>query len=517
MIKKTIIILSFLLITSIATATGPPDYEDYPPWYYYVYPEFPETGCDDAIDSDVFTNISPSVSEDDVIITAKGVQICSNITPPQGCTINVTYQWLNYTQYLSDWLDWADAQYWGEWDDIEEWGAEIDWTNRTDVYNDSYWYNFSSTYTGINTTTQICSYNDNVSCHIEDDWESMYSDWRINWEMNCSGMITSGECYYYFEPEDCPNINYISPPSPNGTVCPCCAEICAGVMNDDGHPMNIRFFLKEQNETIDKYNNVATFESVYNGTYCFCCDGYDIHPHAVGHTKEEIIPSAINTWYNISFQSFDSVGIEGTPSEVIIPYDGHYTLNMFAMCIDSNANPAGDKIAFRFTRNGAVINSSYHELDFQKQDNLREVVSFAHTVLNKGDKINFQYIVNNVNIHLYEDATWSSNNTSVYASIERTDNYHIPMKYNTTYHWYVNITDTVTNESIETDIFTFRTYPNPSYCPCGPEEVEDFVISSYEDTDNIKDDSWLIGPIILFSIFGFIAYHRTSKKKKKEK
>jgi len=484
--KKIIILLSILLLSTTASAIPEPDSEN-PPWYYFVYPELPETGnCND----DIFHDVSPYDGEDDISVSSSGVQVCVNITPPSGCSINISLEYLNYTEYYDDWFDWIDIQSWGEYDEYDDWFDEIDWSNMTDVYNDSYWHQFTSA-TSIQQPTQICSYNDNVSCYIEDDYSTMYSDWRINWTMNCSGDITTGKCYYYFSPELCPNISYISPPSPNGTVCPCCVEMCIGATNEDGHPMDIKFFAKEQNET--DYNNIATFNSKYNGTYCFCFDGYDIQPHAVGHTRAEIIPLAINTWYNITFQYFDSIGMTGTPSEVIIPEDGHYNIDFFAICNDNNANPAGDKIAFRFTRNGAEINSSYHELDFQKQDNLREVVSLSHVILNKGDKINFQYIVNDVNIHIHEDSTWSSNNTSAYASIERVDDHHIPIKYNTTYYWYANITDTETDTSIETDIFQFRTMPNPSFCPCGPEELATII----EDTDTIKDDTWIVGLFII--------------------
>ena len=72
------------------------------------------------------------------------------------------------------------------------------------------------------------------------------------------------------------------------------------------------------------------------------------------------------------------------------------------------------------------------------------------------------------------------------------------MEFNETYHWYVNITDTVTGTTITSDIFTFRTMPNPSYCPCGPEEITELI----EDTDTIKDDSWLVGIMII--LFGSI-------------
>ena len=49
------------------------------------------------------------------------------------------------------------------------------------------------------------------------------------------------------------------------------------------------------------------------------------------------------------------------------------------------------------------------------------------------------------------------------------DIYH-PVMFNTTYTWYVNVTDTVTDESFNSDTFFFTT-ADPVDCPCGEEEL----------------------------------------------
>jgi len=336
--------LSILLVSSIATATSP-DYEDYPPWYWFVGgADLPETGnCNGSIISD----ISPYDGEYDVTVDEKGVLVCANITPPQGCNISVQFQWLNYTHYYADFFIWCDIQPWGDYWDWDEWIDDIDWQSLPDCYNDTYWENFSSITENINQSTELCFYAENASCSIENDFTTEYFDWRINWSINCSGNITTGNCYYYFEPEICPVIQYIYPPSPNGTICPCCDTMCISVNNTEGHPMNITFY---RNDTqFPDYYIVNQYTNVTNGTYCFCIDGH-------------------------------------------------------------------------------LNNSIYY-----------------------------------------------------------------PMNFNEIYHWYVNITDTVDSDYLESDIFTFRTYPDTSWCPCGPEELIDLI----EDTDTIKDDSWIVGLFIL--------------------
>lgn len=361
---KTYITLSLFVILIASSLTGSAifDYDDHPAWYWYTYPESPPD--DNCYGSTIFTNVTPYNGEEEIEITAKGVQVCVNITPPAGCNITVQYQWFNWTDYYDDYFEWCDEQDWGHPDNWEDWWNDIDWDNKTDPENSSYWHNFSSTYSNINTTTTICSYNTNVSCYIDGDWEHMFNDWRINYTIDCSGNITTGDCYYYYEAEECPNIKYISPPSPNGTICPCCDSMCISVNETEGHPMNLTFY---RNDTqFEDFYIVNTFNNVHNGTYCFCIDGH--------------------------------------------------------------------------------------------------------------------------------------HNNSIY----------YPMKFNETYHWYVNITDTVNDEYVETRIFQFRTYPLPKFCPCGPDEITEMMEDT--DTDTIRDDAWLIGATGLLSIFGILAYMKRRKK-----
>jgi len=491
-------IILFFSTTASATIFNP----NIPIWEYWTEPPLPELGCNTSS----FTNITPANSEYDVVITGKGVQFCVNITPPQGCNITIQYQWFNYTQFYSDWLEWVNVQPWGWWWDSEDWFDDIDWDNETNPENSTYWHNFTPLYENINQTTQICAYNTNVSCFIENDYTREYFDWRINYSINCSGIFYNDSCNYFFVPEYCPSITYISPPSPNGTICPCCASICLGVNNKDGHNMNLTFFIREDDGFGPFFYGQTQFLNVSNGTYCFCPESMIADIFAAGRTNATITPLAIDTWYNITFENFTSFGITGTPSEVTVPLSGYYTLNYWAACYDNNVAPAGDIIAFRMCCDNTEIPGTYREIQFQKQDNIRSEISLAHVYLEAGCKINFKYLVNDVNIEISEDGTYADYATSSFASITLEQPLQFALKYNTTYEWYATITDATTGDTVTTDIFSFNTYPNPSYCPCGPQDLVD-VIETY-DTDTIKDDSWLAGLIILFSAFGVLAFVR---------
>lgn len=416
---------------------------------------------------------SPGDYEEDVQVTPKGVETCATVKIPSGCSANITFAWFNFTA-------WEFQNY--------------------------------STFVNVTGTTTICANNSNVTCWVEDDFPEL---WQIYFNLNCTQGIYA--CDRYYKPEICPQFKLIHPPW-NSSPCPCCVDLCVKVNNTNGNPMNISILGREENDT--HWIDFVGYKYKENGTYCHCFSGYSRAPHAVGHTQEEIIPPSTNTWYNITFQHFDSIGITGTPSEIIIPIDSHYNVLFWATCRSSSANPAGDKIAFRFTKNGNEINSSYHELDFPKQDSIKEVFSLAHGIFEKGDKIQFQYIVNNLNVHIYENSTWSSNNTSALATVEMTDIEEVPAKFNTTYYWYVRVEDTVTGEITNSTIFNFTTEKNLSDCPCGPEEMVEAIEEEVGGEIGIRDYSWILGVASLFSVFGIVAYakvHSNNKKKKKHR
>jgi len=508
-ILLAISILFLFFVNSIsATIT---EYDN--PWEPFTQPDYPIDG--NCWNLGYFNNVTPHNGDWNVDITAKGVQVCVNVTPPQGCSLNVTYEWLNYTQYYSDWLDWTNAQPWGDWWDFEDWYEDIDWDNQTTWKNNSYWYEFSPTYSGINQITQICAYNTNVSCQIENDFTREFFDWRINYTLNCSGQFTQDYCYYYFEPEECQNITYIYPPSPNGTACPCCEAMCVGVNNDLGHPMNVTIWGRE--DDYGYYNIWTHYENISNGTYCFCMD--DITPsapaHAIGHSHTQQNVTIIDTWYNVTFDHGEAEHINCNPVTGIcnIELYGHYDVRYWCVVQDEDANPTGHKMAVRILQNGTdEIDGSYREVTFSKQGHEQHIIGFVHEHFVPGTTLRFQYIGDDTDQSIDTDGTWSTDDINFYAEIMRMDNEeHMPLKYNTTYYWYVNITDAETGEYEVTDTFQFRTPPDPSWCPCGPEDLTALM----EDTDTIRSDTWIVGLIFVLMALPLAVALKKRKKKRK--
>ena len=480
MVMRTLslLILCILLFTAYPVQSIDPDYYD----------------CDYWI-----SDTTPSNYESDVPITAKGVQTCINIsliwdvTIAEGCYANVTFQWHNTSGYFDALMDYLSGE-----------GPEP-------TYSD-YWYNYShwsalGDYAGAG-EYELCAYNSNVTCYTEGNFVER---WRAILEFNCTNPQfsfhnTTELCTFYYIPEECP-LSYIYPPTNSTDICPCCDCICTTISNRYGHPMNVSIYTKNINDIV--WREAGRWIETSNDTLCHCLDGFIEDAYARGHTTENFTASAINTWYNVSFINFSSNNIDGTPSSVTVPYNGHYTLWYQVSFKSLSASPAGESAALRMIRNNIEINGSYRELDFQKQDNLREVISFVHTYLDKHDTINFQWITNNKNVLITEDNTWSAHNTSAYAMIIYEEAVSVPLKYNTTYQWYVEAVDTTTGEVTTSDIFFFTTEQDPEDCPCGEEDLIEII----SENDKIKDDTWILGPAILFSIFGILAYINLRRKK----
>jgi hypothetical protein len=151
-----------------------------------------------------------------------------------------------------------DCWYYGYCDEVD-WDSEPNWSNN------SYWYVYGTD--ELLNSKDVCFSNPNTTCHRENDYNSLFQDWRVTASITCRSGYTEERCYYWYEPEECP-IFYIYPPSPNGTVCPCCTEVCVGAENETGTNMNISIYMN--NTYNPTYQLVQHFENVPNGTYCFC-------------------------------------------------------------------------------------------------------------------------------------------------------------------------------------------------------------------------------------------------------
>ena len=184
-----------------------------------------------------FSNPVPSQGQEDVTITAKGVQTCIDVSVPQGCTANVTLQWFNYSDYIWDWI----------WCFFFGIGCPV---SRTE---DQYWTNYSSQ--TINQDTTVCGWNSNVSCSIY-GYEYTY-DWRVVADFDCGQQGNYQQIAYYdYSTEEC-SLFYIYPNMTQSNVCPCCDHMCVGINNELGHNMNITIYRSSDAE--DVYSRISSW------------------------------------------------------------------------------------------------------------------------------------------------------------------------------------------------------------------------------------------------------------------
>jgi len=408
------------------------------------------------------TIITPSTGEEDVSVGINGTQTCILIDPPQGCSANVTFQWFNYSHYLHDW--------WTSW---------ILGHAPPSFYNDTYWTNYSN-WSNINSSTQLCAYYENVSCMIEGF--SIEFWWRIIVDYDCGFDET---VYSYFYTEDC-QLFYIYPEVNNTEVCPCCDSICIGANNTYGHPMNITIYGSYDNTnfwTWNKYTNVT------NGSHCFCMNSIYLestpslrgewigasgiqapgakpatleqHGCAISwefsdNQEEEVqFTVRIPTRINLSFPITLDIGWSSPAINKVCNWNLSYSITAFGEDTYENCEYYQDVLAwssstidgltnYRFTFDEVAEGDKCFHFTIERDgndatDNLSDVANLLG--------ICFSYYLDDNVIH--------------------PDDIIRPMQYNTTYYWYVNITDTVTGEYNISETFQFHTAQNRTDCLTG--------------------------------------------------
>ena len=192
--------------------------------------------------TDHFDNPVPYCGETNITITDKGVQTCIVVYVDQECFVNLSFQWLNYS----------------------------DWT----------WYEYAN-YTGVNNTGQYCGWHNNATCYTEGDWETQYQFWRVVADFNCSGSLYQEIFYCWFTPELC-NLFYIHPPNNSTNAsCPPCVSLCVGVNNPAGNNMNLTFYSNLSGSWDWFYIGTEnwTYQNVPNGTYCFYVPFFSQYNH----------------------------------------------------------------------------------------------------------------------------------------------------------------------------------------------------------------------------------------------
>lgn len=213
-------------------------------------------------------------------------------------------------------------------------------------------------------------------------------------------------------------------------------NLCITVNDADGDTMTITWYSNSSGSWVV----FATDTAVSNGTYC--------------HTNTNFSNYSTIYWWNVTVEDKTNV----TQSDIY-----HFTTrgpvsNIYPPDSSTGICPCCDAMCIDVLNEfGNSMNISIYRNDSQFED---------------------FYIMNqflNVSNGTYCFCIDGHINNSIY----------YPMNYNSTYYWYVNVTDTVTEQSDESDTFHFTTAENISDC-----EVE--------DTDTISNESWLVGVIIVF-------------------
>ncbi|GAG04673.1 unnamed protein product, partial [marine sediment metagenome] len=229
--------------------------------------------------------------------------------------------------------------------------------------------------------------------------------------------------------------------------------------------------------------------------------------HAVAHSHTIHTVDIINRWYNVTFDHGDSEGIEATPATgtVVIPSYGHYTATYWAAVTDDSPNPVGNRLAIRVIQNDTdEVGGSYRELEFSVREKEQHLSGSIHNEFYPGTTLRFQYIGDDTDQKINITDTWSDDNICFYAYIEKTSPVEEsnPMKFNTTYEWYVNVSK-YDNSSLYnvTDVFSFTTAANPSAC-----------VSSGGGGLMSNNAMYVVSLIGIFGLLGYFWRRRRSEK-----
>ena len=425
------------------------------------------------------TNPDPSYQELDVDITPSGANTCINITFDKNCSANVTFQWYNYS--VGDW---------GRWED----------------------YGYLENY---KTTGQVCFWNENITCATENFW-SEYFHWRVMANFTCNGIDSQEIAYLWFNPEDCP-LFYIYPAWNATNVCPCCDSICIGANNENGNNMNITVY--------GSYNGIDYFTwnkyyNITNGTYCFCMD--DVYLERTPSKQGEWISASgiqaagakVATMTKLGCSAaweFSDNQEEEIQFNVRIPVRINLTL---PITLDFGwSSPATNKVCnWNLSYDITALNEDTAAGCEYYQDELVWSSTTANgltmhryyiTEIVDGDRcihFNLERDGNDPNDNLTDDAHLHGVCFSYYYCNDLIHIYNAtsPMRYNTTYYWYANITDVENGNYNVTEIFNFSTAQNHTDCFCGN-------ITEYLET-NFGEKDYIIGIIGIIGILGLIGW-----------
>jgi len=401
-------------------------------------------------------------------------------------------EWINYSLHhdLDDWLD--D-------DGILEIAIQNTYAGQPSIVHTDYievvvTYRTGGDPNGTYCTSDVSWWN-NDTCEEWWTWNTTVYD----------GITTSSETYT-FQNMPCVLSGEIHPENNSINICPCADSICVGV-GELYDAANMTVYGREQGASY--WNIWNHYENISDGTYCFCMDGITptIPAHAIGHSHTQQNVTVVDTWHNITFDHGEAEHIDCTPATGICKVEqyGHYDVEYWCVVQDMDANPTGNKMAIRILQNGTdEVDGSYRESTFSNQGYERHMVGFVHEIFVPDTTLNFQYIGDDTDQSIDTDGTWSTDNINFYAEIMRMDNEeHQPLEFNTTYEWYVNVSEysDSTNYNIS-DTYSFTTAPDNTYCSAGT------LCRGDVSNNNVMG---IIGIIGVFGLLGFLLNNRRKK------
>lgn len=349
---------------------------------------------------------------------------------------------------------------------------------------------------GTYCTSNVSWWNDD--CGVIWTWEVYVND----------GRGTSSTTTYTFYNAPCTFSGSIYPATGATDVCPCCDAICVDVTA--GYNFNMTVYGREQGDTYfsiwNAYTNISADE------YCFCMDAITPtnRPHVVVHSHTQQAVTTLGLWQNVTFDDGMAIDIEVdiVTGTITILSHGMYTATYWAAVHDDDANPTGNKMAIRiYYNNDSELDGSYRELEFTKQGKEQHLSGFFHGEFYEGDTLCFQYVGGDTDQHIDTHGTWSDDDISFYAYVEKIDMEEShPLMYNTTYEWYVNVSK-FDNSSLynETGVFSFTTASNYSEC-----------VDDVGGGVNRGNSMWVIGLCGLFSFpLSYILYIKLNRRRNK--
>ena len=450
------------------------------------------------------SNPTPSNGERDVTVTAKGVQTCVDVVIPSGCTANITFSWVNMTEYYNAWLAWRGGS-----------------GPRPTVENHTYYY---YNYTNVNSSTTYCAWNANVSCSTENKWDEKFY-WSVTVELNCSGIPSTFTEDYYFYPELC-ELFYIFPRYDATNVCPCCDTLCVGINNEQGHPMNITILGSV--DGVDFYE-WTSYSEVTNDTYCICIENFNLK-----------YPQKEGVWVGAS--GLQAPGIK--PATMVIEGCGaafEFTDNQeenvhFNMRIPNDIY-LGRNLTLDFGWSSPTVSANGNWVFSYDATSLNDDVT-AGCDATLDELFTSSATANGFTMSRYQISTVQPGDRCLHCTLERDGNDPLdtlnadaylyglclswynyknqtePMKYNHTYHWYVSVEDTVDNSTYQSNIFQFTTAEDPNDCLSGAELLEQLNIHVDSATD--RSQSYLVGGLLVFPVIYILMKKKSSKKDKQQ-